>query len=190
MFAGLDDGARREQPDRVEIMTRGVIGVELDDPLVAADHGLRVTEVEVRLPLVVVGEEHVGIDCEGLLVRLEGALEIPAQETRAAEIDPNSATDFGAGAPNRGGTVYLTAADASGMMVSFIQSNYMGFGSGVVVPGTGVSLQNRGAGFSLDPSNQNFVEGPAGLMDRPRGGRKGSNLPELTKRAILMLKEA
>ncbi len=76
---------------------------------------------------------------------------------RAREIDPDKATDFGAGAPKRGGTVYLTAADASGMMVSFIQSNYMGFGSGVVVPGTGVSLQNRGAGFSLDPAHQNCV---------------------------------
>ncbi|NRB36396.1 MAG: gamma-glutamyltransferase family protein [Rhodobacteraceae bacterium] len=76
---------------------------------------------------------------------------------RAAEIDLTRASDFGAGAPKHGGTVYLTAADASGMMVSFIQSNYAGFGSGVVVPGTGVSLQNRGAGFSLDPSHQNHV---------------------------------
>ena len=46
-----------------------------------------------------------------------------------------------------GGTIYLSAADSSGMMVSFIQSNYMGFGSGVVVPGYGISMQNRGAGF-------------------------------------------
>ena len=79
---------------------------------------------------------------------------------RAKLIDPNKASDFGAGAPKSGGTVYLTAADASGMMVSFIQSNYAGFGSGVVVPGTGVSLQNRGAGFSLDPGHQNHV-GPS-----------------------------
>ncbi|NNE89934.1 MAG: gamma-glutamyltransferase family protein [Silicimonas sp.] len=77
--------------------------------------------------------------------------------TRSKLIDPNRATNFGAGAPKDGGTVYLTAADASGMMVSFIQSNYAGFGSGVVVPGTGVSLQNRGAGFSLDPTHQNCV---------------------------------
>ncbi|MFK7880364.1 gamma-glutamyltransferase family protein [Roseobacter sp.] len=77
--------------------------------------------------------------------------------TRAKEIDLTQATNFGAGAPKQGGTVYLTAADASGMMVSFIQSNYAGFGSGVVVPGTGVSLQNRGAGFSLDPNHQNAV---------------------------------
>ncbi|WP_299732283.1 gamma-glutamyltransferase family protein [uncultured Tateyamaria sp.] len=76
---------------------------------------------------------------------------------RAKEIDENAATDFAAGAPKHGGTVYLTAADTDGMMVSFIQSNYAGFGSGVVVPGTGIALQNRGAGFSLDPAHQNFV---------------------------------
>ncbi|MGX9355060.1 gamma-glutamyltransferase family protein [Roseobacteraceae bacterium S113] len=78
---------------------------------------------------------------------------------RARLIDPNRAADTSAGAPKHGGTVYLTAADASGMMVSFIQSNYAGFGSGVVVPGTGVSLQNRAAGFSLDPTHQNHVAG-------------------------------
>jgi gamma-glutamyltranspeptidase / glutathione hydrolase len=54
-------------------------------------------------------------------------------------------------------TVYLAAADASGMMVSFIQSNYQGFGSGIVVPGTGIAMQNRGHGFSLDPEHPNCV---------------------------------
>ena len=57
----------------------------------------------------------------------------------------------------QGGTVYLTAADASGMMVSMIQSNYMGFGSGVVVPDTGISLQNRGATFVLEKGHPNQV---------------------------------
>jgi gamma-glutamyltranspeptidase/glutathione hydrolase len=76
---------------------------------------------------------------------------------RAALIDESRAQDFKSGAPKNGGTVYLTAADASGMMVSFIQSNYAGFGSGVVVPGTGISLQNRGAGFSLNPDSPNCV---------------------------------
>lgn len=80
-------------------------------------------------------------------------------EERARLIDPKRATDFAHGTPPRGGTIYLTAADESGMMISFIQSNYMGFGSGVVVPGTGVSLQNRGHGFTLDEKHPNVVAG-------------------------------
>ena len=64
---------------------------------------------------------------------------------RAASIDPSLAQVASKGAPKHGGTVYVTAADDRGRMVSLIQSNYMGFGSGVVVPGTGISLQNRGA---------------------------------------------
>jgi gamma-glutamyltranspeptidase/glutathione hydrolase len=76
---------------------------------------------------------------------------------RARLVDPKRAQDFKAGNPVKGGTVYLTAADERGMMVSFIQSNYMGFGSGVVVPEWGVSLQNRGHGFSLDPQSPNVV---------------------------------
>ena len=71
-------------------------------------------------------------------------------KSRAALINRERAGDPGHGAPRPGGTVYLAAADASGMMISFIQSNYMGFGSGVVVPGTGISLQNRGHGFNLN----------------------------------------
>ncbi|ORW96498.1 gamma-glutamyltransferase [Mycobacterium sp. IEC1808] len=75
---------------------------------------------------------------------------------RAALIDRTRAKPASAGTP-RGGTVYLTAADSSGMMVSMIQSNYMGFGSGVVVPGTGVSLQNRGADFVVTEGHPNRV---------------------------------
>jgi gamma-glutamyltranspeptidase / glutathione hydrolase len=77
--------------------------------------------------------------------------------SRAKLIDPKRAQDFGPGHGPTGGTIYLTAADESGMMVSFIQSNYMGFGSGVVVPGYGLSLQNRGHGFTLDPTRDNLV---------------------------------
>ena len=77
--------------------------------------------------------------------------------SRARLIDLKRAQDFGAGNPVKGGTIYLTAADERGMMVSFIQSNYMGFGSGVVVPGWGLSLQNRGHGFSLDAASPNCV---------------------------------
>ncbi len=76
---------------------------------------------------------------------------------RARLIDMRRAQAFVAGTPPAGGTIYLSTADASGMMVSFIQSNYMGFGSGVVVPGYGISLQNRGHGFSFDATHPNCV---------------------------------
>lgn len=78
---------------------------------------------------------------------------------RAAHIDMRVAGDPSFGVPRPGGTVYLTAADADGGMVSLIQSNYYGFGSGVVVPGTGISLQNRGCGFVLEPGHPNQVAG-------------------------------
>ncbi|WP_176555737.1 gamma-glutamyltransferase [Virgibacillus ndiopensis] len=64
-----------------------------------------------------------------------------------------------AGEPSLSGTVYLATADNEGNMVSFIQSNYMGFGSGLVVPGTGIALQNRGHNFSMDPNHVNALEG-------------------------------
>ncbi|RYF30191.1 MAG: gamma-glutamyltransferase family protein, partial [Comamonadaceae bacterium] len=77
--------------------------------------------------------------------------------SRARLIDVKKAQDFKAGNPVKGGTIYLTAADESGMMVSFIQSNYMGFGSGCVEPEFGISLQNRGHGFSLEADSPNVV---------------------------------
>ncbi len=76
---------------------------------------------------------------------------------RAGLIQPDRAGDPGHGTPRPGGTVYLTTADAQGRMVSFIQSNYLGFGSGVVVPGTGISMQGRAGGFSLAEGHPNRV---------------------------------
>jgi len=96
-------------------------------------------------------------DPRGMEVTPEAMLDPAYLAERAKLIDRNRAQVFGPGKPPAGGTIYLTAADESGMMVSFIQSNFMGFGSGVVVPGWGISLQNRGYGFVLDAESPNVV---------------------------------
>ena len=61
------------------------------------------------------------------------------------------------GTPFSGGTVYLSTADNEGNMVSFIQSNFKGFGSGVVIPGYGISLNDRAAGFVLDKNFDDYL---------------------------------
>ena len=80
-------------------------------------------------------------------------------DARRALIDPRVAADrVGPGrAVTDSETIYLTVADADGNMVSFINSVYSGFGSGVVIPGTGFALQNRGAGFVIDDGHPNQV---------------------------------
>ena len=78
---------------------------------------------------------------------------------RAKLIHPKKAGTYAAGQPPSGGTIYLCAADSEGRMISFIQSNFKGFGSGVVVPKTGIALQNRGSGFVTTPGHPNQVAG-------------------------------
>nr|NDG60290.1 gamma-glutamyltransferase family protein [Betaproteobacteria bacterium] len=91
-------------------------------------------------------------------VRAQDLLSDTYLASRAALIKRDRATAFEHGLPPGGGTIYLSAADAQGRMISFIQSNYMGFGSGVVVPEIGVSLQNRGYGFSMQSDHPNLVK--------------------------------
>ncbi len=76
--------------------------------------------------------------------------------SRAALINHEQAGSYGPGDPHSGGTVYLCAADESGMMISYIQSNFKGFGSGVVAPG-GIAFHNRGMSFSLVDGHPNQV---------------------------------
>ncbi len=78
--------------------------------------------------------------------------------SKRAQLIGNEAMIPEASNPSQSGTVYLATADKEGMMCSFIQSNYMGFGSGLVVPGTGISLQNRGHSFSLDETHSNVLQ--------------------------------
>ncbi len=81
----------------------------------------------------------------------------PEYGAERAKLITDRAQVFTNGIPPKSGTVYLCAADHEGNMVSWIQSNYMGFGSGIVVEGTGIALQNRGADFSLDPAHANCI---------------------------------
>ncbi|WP_221567288.1 gamma-glutamyltransferase family protein [Alkalihalobacillus sp. TS-13] len=95
---------------------------------------------------------------KSMTTRTEDLLsEAYAEERR--KLIGEKAMDPTPGTPPKGGTVYLSTADSEGNMVSFIQSNYMGFGSGLVVPGTGIALQNRGHNFSMDSEHDNRLEG-------------------------------
>ena len=78
---------------------------------------------------------------------------------RSQDIDMNKSSTYHSTDFSLSDTVYLTTSDKNGMMISMIQSNYSGFGSGIVVPGTGVSMQNRGSSFSLDPNHPNRISG-------------------------------
>jgi gamma-glutamyltranspeptidase / glutathione hydrolase len=99
---------------------------------------------------------HVG-DPRTMLVRAEALLSRDYLDDRARLIRRERASAPHPGRPAQHGTVYLAAADASGVMVSYIQSNYRGFGSGIVVPGTGVALNNRGSCFVLERGHPNEV---------------------------------
>jgi len=77
-------------------------------------------------------------------------------KTRASIIKDHAVEPI-VGQPFKSGTVYLTTADKDGNMVSYIQSNYMGFGSGIVIPGTGIGMQNRGHTFKLDENHVNAL---------------------------------
>ena len=127
------------------------------------------------LPVDSVDSQHLQIEAMKLAfadtyryVAEPSAMEVTAEQmlddaylaSRAKLIDMKRAQDFKAGNPVKGGTIYLSTADENGMMVSFIQSNYMGFGSGCVEPTFGISLQNRGHAFSTDPKGLN----PANLV--------------------------
>lgn len=97
-------------------------------------------------------------DPEHMRIKAEDLLSPDYIEARR-ELITDQAQVPAAGDPRTPGTVYLTAADASGLMVSWIQSSYTNFGSCIVVPGTGIALHNRGCNFSLDPEHVNFARG-------------------------------
>src|SRR5208283_5371785 len=115
------------------------------DPDSADIHHLEIEATKLGMADV---KAHVG-DPRTMLVRAEALLSRAYLDDRARLIRRERASAPHPGRPTQHGTVYLAAADAAGVMVSYIQSNYRGFGSGIVVPGTGVALNNRGSCFVL-----------------------------------------
>lgn len=98
-------------------------------------------------------------DPDHMEIRPERLLSDEFIRQRRAQLDPERAAERPEPGPalTASETIYLSAADKDGNMVSFINSLFDGFGSGVVVPGTGFALQNRGAGFTLEPGHPNTV---------------------------------
>src|SRR5262249_6098546 len=96
-------------------------------------------------------------DPDHMRVNPEALVESDYLAQRALLIDPHHALPSVSPGGFTGDTIYLCAADRDGNVVSLIQSNYMGFGSGLVVDHTGIVLQNRGAYFSLDPVAANAL---------------------------------
>ncbi|MCR9277192.1 MAG: gamma-glutamyltransferase family protein [Pseudomonadaceae bacterium] len=114
------------------------------------------TQLEAMKIAVRAAAEHIA-DIDHMRVGIEALLD-PDSLARAADTIGERAAELPPlPLPTSPDTVYLSTADANGMMVSLIQSNYLGFGSGVVIPGTGISMQNRGNGFSLTPGHANEV---------------------------------
>ena len=128
-------------------------GFALDAPETTARHHLLIEAMKVAFldrDAHMTDADHMQID-PAKLVSKEWASD------RRGEIDRAVASKPAAGRAAVGGTAYFCAADRNGMMVSMIESNYKGFGSGVTVPGWGINLQNRGSYFSLDPDHINVI---------------------------------
>ncbi|SFH87772.1 gamma-glutamyltranspeptidase / glutathione hydrolase [Tindallia magadiensis] len=127
-------------------------GMELD----TEENGQTVHRIIESLKLAFTDGKTYIADPDHMPTSVESLLSKEYIESRRAMISENALLPE-PGMPPRGGTVYLATADGEGNMVSMIQSNYMGFGSGVVIPGTGIALHNRGHNFSLDPRHPNAL---------------------------------
>ncbi|MCH2136198.1 MAG: gamma-glutamyltransferase family protein [Phycisphaerales bacterium] len=103
------------------------------------------------------GGRHIG-DPDRLTLDPSSLLSPEALDADAGRLDPRRAQDICDAVPQWSSTVYLACGDEQGRAVSFIQSNFEGFGSGIVVPGTGITMQNRGAGFVLEAGHPNTLQ--------------------------------
>ena len=113
-------------------------------------------QIEAMKIAVRAAQDHIA-DTGAMQTSIEALLDAESLARAAGGIGEAAGAMPPVALPTSPDTVYLCAADASGMMVSFIQSNYFAFGSGVVIPGTGIAMQNRGSGFVLEPGHPNCV---------------------------------
>ena len=109
------------------------------------------------MKLAFVDGQHYITDSAEMQIEIEKLLS-PEYAEQRKNLITERAFELGLVKPFGNDTVYLATADNQGNMVSYIQSNYMGFGSGIVIPETGIALQNRGANFSLEPSHTNYLK--------------------------------
>lgn len=138
------------------LMALGILdGLEMPEERESAEHYHKVMEA---IKLAFADTKTYVADPRYMKTKVEELLDPGYLAARRALIS-DRALEPKAGDPHCGGTIYLCTADREGNMVSFIQSNYTTFGAGVAVPGTGISLQNRGANFSLDPMSDNCLAG-------------------------------
>jgi len=122
-----------------------------DDPRLATH-----LQVEAIRAAMADRQDHLA-DPDSMRVSVEDLLERERLREMAGRIDPDRSSPWPPARPAPGGTAYLCAADGDGLMVSLIQSNFVGFGSGVVVPGTGIGLHDRGAHFTLDDDDDAVI---------------------------------
>jgi gamma-glutamyltranspeptidase / glutathione hydrolase len=164
---------RGEWVEPISVPYRGAQVLEMPPNTqgIAALEALRIVEAYGELPLDGPDRHHLLIEAMKLALADRDAYVTDAEEmsvpvgdliadewisSRVRRLDPRLASEPVAGRAAVGGTAYMCAA-ADGMYVSLIQSNYMGFGSGLTVPDWDINLQNRGAYFSLDPNHVNAI---------------------------------
>ncbi len=138
------------------LLALGILGC-VDAPPLGPDHP-QIVHLQIEAMKLAFAEcaAHLG-DPQHMRVAPASLLAPAHLADLAARIDPARARPMLRVPKQDHGTVYVAAADRDGNMVSLIQSNYLGFGSGVVVPGTGISMHNRALGFSLDPAAPNHL---------------------------------
>ena len=140
------------------LIAAGVLNRLCPDQLDADDPTLLHLQIEAMKIGFAHADAHVA-DPDHIDELLAQCLDPARLDALANAISADSVSTEDVSVPAWSSTVYLCVGDDQGRAVSLIQSNYEGFGSGVVIPGTGIAMQNRGAGFANQPGHPNDIDG-------------------------------